>query len=76
MKPRFYVATSPKEAYSSWDTLEDAWASVLRFEEHDPKGAAEIIGIIEVCGPPGTTRLHPSHKDPSVPQTLSPPTPK
>jgi len=49
-KPRFYVATSRKEAYSSWDTLEDARACVLRFEEHDPKGAARIIGIIETSG--------------------------
>lgn len=62
-KPRFYVATSAKEAYSSWDTLEDARASVLRFEEHDPEGAKLIVGIVETNGPAEPV-LHPSHKGP------------
>jgi len=49
-KPRFYVAYSDKEAFSSWDTLEDAKACVDRFKNGDSyalKDAAKIIGIIE-----------------------------
>jgi len=49
-KPRFYVAYSDDEAFSSWDTLEDAKACVDRFKDCDCyvlKDAVKIIGIIE-----------------------------
>lgn len=49
-KPRFYVAYSHNEAFSSWDTLEDAKACVDRFKNGDSyalKDTAKIIGIIE-----------------------------
>lgn len=49
-KPRFYVAYSQNEAFSSWDTLEDAKACVDRFKDGDSyvlKDAEKIIGIIE-----------------------------
>lgn len=47
IKPRFYVATSHKEAFSSWSTLEEASACVLRFKKFDKTLYAEIIGIIK-----------------------------
>ena len=49
-KPRFYVAHSDNEAFSSWNTLEDAKSCIDRFRNGDSYAladAAKIIGIIE-----------------------------
>lgn len=45
-KPRFYVALSLTEAYSSWGSLLEAQASIGRFEETDPY-RRKIKGIVE-----------------------------
>lgn len=50
-KPRWYVALSLTEAYSSWDSLLEAHASIGRFEEKDPL-RRKIRGIVE-NGPHG-----------------------
>jgi hypothetical protein len=49
-RPRFYVAYSYNEAFSSWDTLEDAKSCIDRFRNGDSYAladAAKIIGVIE-----------------------------
>ena len=45
-KPRFYVALSLKEAYSSWGSLLEAQASIARFDEKDPF-RSKIKGVVE-----------------------------
>lgn len=52
-KPRFYAATNLDEAFSSWDTIEEARASLGRFKSIAPKKYEQIIGIIETT-PDGT----------------------
>lgn len=51
VNPRWYVALSLKEAYSSWGSLLEAHASLGRFEEKDP-ARRKIRGIVE-NGPNG-----------------------
>jgi hypothetical protein len=49
-KPRFYVAYLDSEAFSSWNTLEDAKSCIDRFRSggsYALADAAKIIGIIE-----------------------------
>jgi len=49
-KPRFYVAHSDSEAFSSWNTLEDTKSCIDRFRSGDSYALADapkIIGIIE-----------------------------
>lgn len=64
--PRFYVAASTKEAFSSWSSLADARASYQRFKAMAAAPGAhpsvvrdfgEITGIVEVAGT--TVRIHP-----------------
>lgn len=50
-KPRWYVAVSLEEAYSSWGSLLEAHASIGRFAEDDPL-RRNIRGIVE-NGPRG-----------------------
>lgn len=45
---RFYVATSLKNAYSSWGTLIEAQASIKRFKECGDKNFKNIICIVRV----------------------------
>lgn len=51
VNPRWYVALSLEEAYSSWGSLLEAHASIGRFEETDP-ARRKIQGIVE-NGPDG-----------------------
>lgn len=52
-KPRFYVATSMREACSSWDTLGEAWsamAETFSLREADPWFKSKFpapIGIVQ-----------------------------
>jgi hypothetical protein len=46
-KGRFYVATSMTDAFSSWDTLENALASYGRLP---PDEQTKVIGVIDVRG--------------------------
>ncbi len=52
-KPRFYVAIDLEEAYSSWDTIEEARASLERLKANSPNEYADVMGIIETT-PDGT----------------------
>ena len=55
---RFYVATSLEDAFSSWDSLEDARASYVRLEMYGQKGHADsVIGIVST-GSTGLKILH------------------
>lgn len=45
-KPRFYVAISLDEAFSSWNTLEEAKGSIARFPQGDPD-LRKIGGVVE-----------------------------
>ena len=58
-KPRFYVALSLTEAYSSWGSLLEAQASIGRFEEKDPF-RSKIKGIVE-NGPLGPRFVFVTH---------------
>jgi len=49
-RERFYVATSEKHAFSSWDTLAEAMASWERLKIYDPKNAKFVVGIQRVVG--------------------------
>lgn len=57
-RPRFYVATTEKHAFSSWDTLEEALACITRFREHDPLGDLEKIQGVIQTGPTGRSWAH------------------
>ena len=47
-KRRYYVATSITHAFSSWDTFNDAKASLVRLRKYNPDGAKKVIGIYEL----------------------------
>lgn len=57
---RFYVAKNDKEAFSSWDNLEDALECVNRFRYHDPEQYDLICAIIETG--PGERQMHNKEK--------------
>lgn len=46
-KPRFYIAVNRKEAFSSWDTIEEARACLNRFKAEAPDDYKHVMGIIE-----------------------------
>ena len=51
--PRFYVATGPDEAFSSWNTIKEARACIERLKNNVPEDYKRIIGIYETI-PTGT----------------------
>jgi len=55
VKPRFYVATSEKHAFSSWDALDEAIACIGRFKGNPDR--KQIRGVIET-GSSGRTWAH------------------
>lgn len=46
VRPRFYVATSETEAFSSWDSLADAKACIARFGVGTP-AREQVLGVIQ-----------------------------
>lgn len=57
--PRYYVATSDTEAFSSWGTLALALDSLARLRFFAPQDASMVIGVIET-GPSGHVATHAS----------------
>lgn len=58
VKGRYYVATDHSTAFSSWDSLEEAYASFERLREHYPDDANDVIGVVKI-GPGNTTTWYP-----------------
>jgi len=46
--PRFYVALNKDEAYSSWNTYDEAVDCIERFKQYKLDMLQNIAGIIEV----------------------------
>ena len=46
--PKYYVVKSETQAFSGWDTLEEAHACIGRFVLYNPMGFIQCKGIVVV----------------------------
>ncbi len=68
-RPRFYVAHSETEAFSSWGTMQEAIDCIARFKLNAPENHSRIIGVVRVSGTQHIL-LHPPAGDSAVAAAL------